>query len=285
MEISRKWSFVILLAIYAVAAAIAYIIYVQNWAGDSVPWNLFLADVAATVFVWAWGLVFRNVSVYDPYWSVAPPLMLSAYAFGCGSLSVPSLLLLIAVWYWALRLTGNWAFTFRGLAYEDWRYTKYRVEKPAFIFQVINFFGLNMMPTVVVFLCILPGIGIIGYPDAQAGILTWVGFAVCVGAATIQLIADTQAHGFRREHKGEVCCTGLWAYGRHPNYFGEIMMWWGVWVIFVSVFGLKQGVCMLGGPVAMTAMFRFISVPLMEKRQLQNKPAYKEYRERTRMFI
>ncbi len=62
-------------------------------------------------------------------------------------------------------------------------------------------------------------------------------------------------------------------------------MWWGVWLIFVSIYGLKVETWLITGPIAMTAMFRFISVPLMEKRQLQNKPAYKDYREHTRMFI
>ncbi len=284
MQISRKNSFIILLAIYVVAAVIAYLVYLQHWAG-SPAWNLFIADAIATVFVWAWGLVFRNVSVYDPYWSVAPPLMLTAFAFETGNFSLPAILMLLAVWYWAIRLTGNWAYTFRGLDHEDWRYTKYRTTQSGPIFQIINFFGLNMMPTVVVFLCMMPGIELLGRADAQAGILTWLGFAISIGAASIQLIADTQAHRFRREHRGEVCRVGLWKHGRHPNYFGEIMMWWGIWLIFVSIYGLKVETWLITGPVAMTAMFRFISVPLMEKRQLQNKPAYKDYRENTRMFI
>lgn len=282
---SRTSSFLVLLLIYIAGAALGFYVCRLGWGGGSPEWNLFIADVAATVFVWLWGLIFKNVSVYDPYWSVAPPVMLTACAFAWNSFSLPVCLMLVAVWVWAIRLTGNWAFTFRGIAYEDWRYTKYRTGQPAFIFQVINFFGLNMMPTVVVFLCMLPGIGMTRCGVAEAGVLTWIGFAVSIGAASLQLVADTQAHRFRREHKGEVCNVGLWRYGRHPNYLGEILMWWGVWLMYVSVAGLDEKWWLVAGPVLMTCMFRFISVPLMEHRQLKNKPAYAEYVRTTPMFL
>ena len=61
--------------------------------------RLFVADFVATVFVWLWGVIFRNSSVYDPYWSVAPPLMLTGYAVYCGAFTLPVILMLIAVWF------------------------------------------------------------------------------------------------------------------------------------------------------------------------------------------
>ena len=69
----------------------------------------------------------------------------------------PVVLLLIAVWYWGIRLTGNWAYTFRGLAHEDWRYTRYRESQSPLLFQMTNLWGLNMVPTLVVFAAMLPG--------------------------------------------------------------------------------------------------------------------------------
>ena len=88
-------------------------------------------------------------------------------------------------------------------------------------FHIINFFGLNMMPTVLVFLAMLPGLEIVGGCYGTTW-LTWVGFFVCIGATLVELVADTQRHRFAREHKGEICNVGLWKQGRHPNYFGEI---------------------------------------------------------------
>lgn len=280
---SRTASFVILAFIYVAATFIGYFTYQLAVGSCNGFCALFIADVVATIFVWMFGLFYKNVSVYDPYWSALPPIMMTAWAIHCGSFCLPNLLLLIAVWVWGIRLTGNWAFTFRNLNTEDWRYTKYRTEQSPFIFHIINFFGLNMMPTIVVFLSMLPGLDMLTHPGSATW-LTWLGFAICITAATIQLIADTQRHRFAKEHKGEVCRVGLWKHGRHPNYFGEISMWWGVWLMYVSVRGFET-MWYLVGPVAMTCMFLFISIPLMEKRQLKNKPDYAEYKRETRILI
>ena len=242
---------------------------------------LFLADVVATVAVWGFGLFYKNVSVYDPYWSVAPPVMFTAWAIYKSTFTLPVILLLVAVWYWGIRLTVNWAFTFKGLSHEDWRYTRYRETQSPFLFQVTNFFGLNMMPTVLVFVAMLPGFGLFD-AVSSANLLTWLGFVICLMAATIQLVADTQIHHFREAHVGQYCDIGLWKHGRHPNYFGEITMWWGVWTMYASLYGLNW---LIIGPVAMTALFLFISIPMMERRQLQNKPGYAEYRKKTRRLI
>lgn len=296
---SRVSSFHILTCIYVAAFFIGFLTYrlAMPCIGDNY-WNLFLADVVATIFVWFYGLVYKNVSVYDPYWSVAPPIMLTAWAIHAGNFGVAGILLLLAVWYWGIRLTGNWAYTFRNLDTEDWRYTKYRTEQKPFIFHIINFFGLNMMPTIVVFLVMLPALDLLdgvalsndilstnSYTPVPCNLLTFIGFAICIAAVTIQLIADTQRHRFAKEHRGEVCNVGLWKHGRHPNYFGEVSMWWGVWIIFVSVNGFETNIWYLVGPVAMTCLFLFISIPLMENRQLKNKPGYAEYKKETRIFI
>lgn len=284
---SRTLSFIIILAVYVLAFFVGWGIYkaMANMECHYL-WKLFTADVVATIVVWFFGLIFKNVSVYDPYWSVVPPIMLTAWACASGPWGSATTLLLIAVWYWGIRLTGNWAFTFKNLNHEDWRYTKYRTEQKPFVFQIINLFGLNMMPTVIVFLVMIPGFFVIDAAE-PANILTIFGFILCIGAATLQLVADTQIHRFVRTNKGKVCNVGLWKYARHPNYFGEILMWWGVWIMYLST---SQGghsiqdLCAIGA-LLNTCMFRFISVPLMEKRQMRNKPEYEEYRRNTRMFF
>lgn len=274
-------SMAIMVVIYGIAIALGVLIF--DLASASMPemWALLLADVLATVFVWGMGLVYRNVSVYDPYWSVAPPVMYTAWAFYKGCFTLPVILLLIAIWYWGIRLTGNWAGTFKGLGHEDWRYTRYRESQSPLLFQVTNFFGLNMMPTLLVFACMLPGFGLFE-PGLTAGALTWLGFLLCLASATIQLVADTQSHRFRQAHPGEVCNAGLWRHGRHPNYFGEVQMWWGVWVMYASLHGVDW---LILAPVAMTCLFLFVSIPMMERRQLANKPGYAAYRKATRILI
>lgn len=277
----KSKSIFIIAVIYLLATIVGGIAFVNLEPAVGELWAVFVADVAATVIVWGFGLLYGNVSVYDPYWSVAPPVIFTAWVLHKGMFTLPVLLLLIAVWYWGIRLTCNWAYTFRGMNHEDWRYTTYRRTQPPVLFALTNFFGLNMMPTVLVFVAMLPGFELFGR-DVTANIGVWAGFVICITAATIQLVADTQIHRFREEHPGQYCNVGLWRKGRHPNYFGEILMWWGVWAMYAS-----QGVIdwRLAGPVAITALFLLVSIPLMERRQRQNKPGYEEYRKRTRMLI
>ena len=275
-----KWTSIALIAaIYLLAGVIGAFVFFSR---PSIL-ALFLADVVATIVVWAFGLLYENVSVYDPYWSVFPPIAFLLWAFYAGW-SLPVILLLIASWYWGWRLTRNWVITFKGIGHEDWRYTKYRSLHPA-LFHLINFFGLNMVPTLVVFAAMLPGLKLYEAEGSLSPVSVAVlilGFIVCLIAPTIQLIADKQSHDFRAAHPGEVCNVGLWQHGRHPNYFGEILFWWGIWIMYVPFGGIDWYVL---GPIAMTALFLGISIPLMEHRQLANKPAYAEYKKQTRMLI
>ena len=303
-----KWCSVALITAVYVLAGVAGVLFFQlsNFFQLSIPSDLalgqrtfnfqlyfvlFLADVLATLIVWAFGLLYENVSVYDPYWSVFPPVAFLLWAFHTGIWTLPVVLLLVASWYWGWRLTRNWVITFKGIAHEDWRYTQYRNRHPL-VFHLINLFGLNLMPTVVVFGAMLPGLmlfesvsesGLSGAGLSPISICALVfGFLVCIASATIQLIADKQIHDFRAANPGKYCNVGLWKHGRHPNYFGEIQFWWGIWIMYAAFNGID---CFIGGPIAMTALFVGISIPLMEKRQLANKPGYAEYRKQTRMLI
>jgi steroid 5-alpha reductase family enzyme len=182
--------------------------------------------------------------------------------------------------------------TFKGIGHEDWRYTKYRSQHPL-VFHTINLFGLNMMPTLIVFAAMLPGLKLFESPfdmntlfvnDGHlfTTILLCLAFLTCLVAPTIQLIADKQSHDFRAANPDKVCNVGLWKHGRHPNYFGEILFWWGIWMMYSAFNGFDWYIC---GAIAMTALFLGISIPLMEQRQLANKPGYAEYRKQTRMLI
>lgn len=291
-----KWNSVALIAaIYLLAGIVGLTVFyamshgsiLDNSADVKPLLSLFVADVVATIVVWAFGLLYENVSVYDPYWSVFPPVAFLLWAFYMGVWSLPVILLLIASWYWGWRLTRNWVITFKGIAHEDWRYTKYRSLHLA-LFYLINFFGLNMVPTLVVFAAMLPGLKLYENPlsfkftSAISFSLLFLGFIICLIAPTIQLIADKQSHDFRAANPGKVCNVGLWKHGRHPNYFGEILFWWGIWIMYVPFGGIDWFIL---GPIAMTALFLGISIPLMEHRQLANKPEYAEYRKQTRILI
>ncbi len=284
---SRKTSFCWMFLFYATALLLGLLCFRTLTPAVPAIWAVLIADVAATVYVWLIGVFCKNVSVYDPYWSVLPPVVFLLWACRQGSFGVPVILLLVAVWYWGIRLTANWAYTFKGLGHEDWRYTRFRESETPFVFQLINFFGLNLFPTLIVFACMLPGFHLIDAAAAGAKVnaLTVLGCILCLSSATIQLVADTQIHRFRQAHPGQCCDAGLWRKGRHPNYFGEMQMWWGIWLMDASLGGFQAHPWYLLAPIAMSAMFLCISIPMMERRQLRNKSGYSEYRARTRLLI
>ena len=101
-------------------------------------------------------------------------------------------------------------------------------------------------------------------------------------AAIIQLIADLQMQSFRKSGTGGFIRKGLWKHARHPNYAGEILMWWGIGLAsVVSLGGKWQLLC---GALINTLMFLFVSIPMADKRQ-SRKPGFEEYKKETRMLI
>ena len=279
MKINRIWSFIILAAVYAASGVVGVLSYL--YLPESWPFwaRLLAADVIATAVTFVFSCIFKNASVYDPYWSVQPPVILASFAFG-KELSAVRVLLLVAVFFWAIRLTANWAYTFMGMEHQDWRYTQIK-EKTGKLYPIVNFLGIHLVPTLVVYGCILPAVFTFVYdPPFNAG--SAVFFTVSVLAACLQLVADAQMHKYRKNRTGRFIRTGLWKYSRHPNYLGEILMWWGVGLAVVCV--MPDRWYLLAGALANTLMFLFISIPLADGRQ-SRKDGFAEYKVETRMLL
>lgn len=107
---------------YVLAATIGIFVYHQTLTLGFV-WAILLGDIAATIVIYVIGLFLQNASLYDPYWSVQPMFILTLVAMQQTTLHFGTLLLLIVVFLWGLRLTGNWIYTFENLTWQDWRYT------------------------------------------------------------------------------------------------------------------------------------------------------------------
>lgn len=274
---SRAASFAVVAVVYILAAVLGILVY----RALELPWwlALLIADAVATVLTFAFSLVFGNASVYDPYWSVQPPVILAAYAVS-RELTVLGVMLLAAVFVWAIRLTANWAYTFGNLTHQDWRYTML-CEKTGKLYPIINFVGIHMVPTLVVWGCVLPAAyAIINGTEASALSFVFITFSFL--AAFIQGCADIQMHKYRKRRTSPFIRDGLWHHSRHPNYLGEIMMWWG---IGLSVFAASPDAWyLLGGAAANTALFLFVSIPLAEGKQ-SRKEGYAEYKRETRALI
>lgn len=297
---STLFSFVLVIAVYLLAFFTGVVVF-GLFGGNRPILAMFFADVAATVVVWLSGIVFRNSSLYDPYWSGAPLVVIIAwYLQKGGSLSIPQVLLFLVVLFWGIRLTLNWATAWKGMSHQDWRYTMYREKMPKLWFFV-NLFGIHMMPTVLVFLAMIPAYYTILYAD-RLTLLFCIGFALSLAAALLQHIADRQMRTFKSREASENECIdeGVWRYSRHPNYLGEIGFWWGIWLMhngsilpmgsFVSKGSIPSSIYSpaaytAAGAVLITLLFVFISIPMMEAHILASRPTYAHYKRSVSMLI
>ena len=280
---SRKTGFVIIVFIY-VAALIPGILVFNYFDNYNFLLRILLADIVGTILVWLSGVILKNSSVYDPYWSVAPMAIMFLYAVYTGQrFSTGTYIVLFAVFAWGIRLTLNWAYTFENLKSQDWRYDFYKSSFPS-LWQFINFTGINMMPTLIVFGVMMPGILVI-HNRFEANFLTYFFLIICLMAVGMQTVSDIQMHNFKKNRLTDIsiCRNGLWRYCRHPNYAGEILMWWGIYGMLLS-FDFSYYVTGIGA-LLNTLMFVFISVPLMEKKLIKNKPGYEDYKYSTGMFF
>ena len=275
---SKAKSIIVITVIYVLAAALGVAVFMSL---RYLTWiSLLIADVAATVFVFVFSLIFKNASVYDPYWSVQPIVIVAGIALKTNIAAPATILILISVVYWGIRLTGNWAYVFGGLNHQDWRYTKLQKDTGKF-YPLINFLGIHLMPTLIVYLTTLPAVYVTEYQlRANAG--SYIGAVVCIGAATLQLVSDMQMQKYRKSGQHGLIRTGLWKHARHPNYLGEILMWWGVAIQAISV--MPDRWWFAAGALANTILFLTVSIPMADKRQSE-KPGYAEYKAHTRSLL
>jgi steroid 5-alpha reductase family enzyme len=280
----KNAALVICLGIYLLAL-LAAVLSGRLLRGGHPLFVAFIADLVATVVVFAFSMIFDNSSIYDPYWSVAPPLI-ALYWLTAGGLPerVPlrSLLSLALVALWASRLTFNWTRRWSGMRHEDWRYREFR-QRYKSLYWPVSFFGIHLFPTLIVFLGCLslyPVMAIRSDSLRPFGLLDILAAAVTLSAIVLEATADRQLHNYKRStpKSGQILSEGLWARCRHPNYLGEVTFWWGVYL-----FGLAASPShwwFILGPAAMTALFVGVSVPWMDRHLLARKSGYAEHMER-----
>jgi steroid 5-alpha reductase family enzyme len=285
MEIlkNRKLALIFVLFIYLIAF-VAGLLTFQKLYGSGILYATLAADITATLVVWIFGVITKNSSLYDPYWSIAPMIIIPGWIFLKGSpVTAVDILFALSVLFWGTRLTYNWASGWSGMQQQDWRYTMFK-ERTRHLWFIVNLFGINLMPTILVFLAMIPAYyGIV--EKGQAGVISILGFILCITAAFIQHYADKQMKLFRKGTNSEGQCIyeGLWKYSRHPNYFGEVSFWFGIWLIQLgAVSALWKTII---GPIMMALLFIFISIPMMEKHVLVSRPGYAQYKENVSMLL
>ncbi len=280
---TRARSFISCTAVYIIAAAAACLFAARL----DLPTPIFkaaAADIAATVLVFAGSLLFNNSSIYDPYWSAAPVPIAIFWAMNGSAdgnpASLRAILVMILLCVWAIRLTANWARRWLGLGHEDWRYSDFRrFGAPAY--WIVSFLGFHFFPTVLVFLGCLSLYPVLAAPLLHFRLLDLAAAAITVLAIWIEARSDRELREFlKTSHEPrEILQRGLWAWSRHPNYFGEVLFWWGLYLFALAANPAFWWAAV--GPLSITLLFMLVSVPMMERHMSAGHLGYAE-RQRSR---
>ncbi|NIW24994.1 MAG: DUF1295 domain-containing protein [Gammaproteobacteria bacterium] len=243
------------------------------WAGAA----LLLIAVA----FWVISIVKDDVSIVDSVWSIMFLVVASSY-LAAAEITGPRVLLITGlVAIWALRLSIYITWRNHGKP-EDYRYQQIRANnEPGFKYK--SFYIVFGLQAFLAWIIAVPlAVAISG--TAPLSLLDLAGVAVWLTGFLFESIGDWQLARFKRDpgNRGRVLDTGLWAYTRHPNYFGDFAVWWGFYLIALSAGGSWT----IFAPLLMTALLLKVSgVALLEKDIAERRPAYADYIHRTNAFF
>lgn len=259
------------LAVYAGKLTLDYLQF------DSFYKEILIADIIGTFVVFFFSFTFRNSSIYDPYWSVIPVLVVM-YLIAknpYGNLW-RQMILLTLMMTWSLRLTLNWIRSWPDLSHEDWRYKELKGKTGKF-YWISSLLGIHLFPTLIVFMGMLP-VFITASFSKPLGYYDMAGACICLAGITLEYLSDEQLRDFKQFNiiENASMMSGLWAISRHPNYLGELLFWLGLFVMTLAS-EIGQNLWTGTGFLLMFLLFWLISIPMMEKRLAENKKQYKEY--------
>jgi steroid 5-alpha reductase family enzyme len=272
---SRLISLLIVLVIYFIALALVWYSF-SMLPVENIFLKVLSADVIATILVFIFSFIFKNSSIYDPYWSVVPPVIaIFLIRANPSGYALRQFLVLGVILFWSIRLTINWARSWEGLKQEDWRYISISGKTGKFYWPV-SFLGIHLMPTLLVFLGCLPLFYIVPDPSPLSP-FELIAALISISAILLEWISDEQLRAFRIKNPGSALMqSGLWARMRHPNYLGEIMFWCGIFMFVpLDIFGRSYWTGI--GFISILFLFNFISVPLMDQRNFTRRQGYAKY--------
>jgi len=242
-----------------------------------------IAVAALMLALWLASIPLRDVSIVDPAWGPAFVVVaLVAALTGAGCVGRRWLLLgLTAIW--GLRLGAYLLARKRRDPGEDRRYAAMRERRGSsfIVWSLVAIFGLQGLLVLVVSLPLQVAAG-------RGGSLTVAiapGLVVYAIGLAFEAIGDEQLRRFKADpaNRGQVMDRGLWRYTRHPNYFGDFCVWWGLWLVALTA---GQTWWTFVGPAVMsTLLIRVSGKALLERDMAQRRPGYADYVARTSGFI
>jgi steroid 5-alpha reductase family enzyme len=237
--------------------------------------------LALLLLTWLLSLRLRDVSIVDVAWGLGfVGVAWVAFATGDGD-GGRRTLLAVLVTVWGLRLAGYIGARKLRHAGEDARYGAWRT-RWGDRFWIVSLFNVFLLQAVLVWVVSLPVQGA-SAQDGGLGVLDWLGVALWAVGLFFEGVGDAQMARFKADasHRATVMDRGLWRYTRHPNYFGDFCVWWGIGLIALS----SGAWWSLVGPAVVTLLLTRVSGKDHLERSMSSRPGYAEYVARTSGFV
>ena len=237
---------------------------------------------AVMIITWVVSLVLRDASVVDPVWPLAFIAVAITALIAGGGDEGRRILIACVVAIWGARLSIHLLLRNAGKG-EDFRYAAMRAKR-GHRFWLTSLVTVFLLQGLLVWVVSLP-VQLSAIPDRPLGWLAIIGAIVWVLGLAFEAIGDAQLTRFKANpaSRGQVLNTGLWRYTRHPNYFGDFLVWWGIFLIAAESGAGAWGVA---GPLLMTLLLVKVSgAGLLEKDIAVRRPGYADYVRRTSGFI
>ena len=248
----------------------------------SVTLSAVIAVVMVAVSFWLVSLRLRDASIADIAWGLLFVLV-GWVSWVAGEGSDPMLLAALLVSVWGLRLALHIGSRNVGHG-EDRRYGAMRARRPQ-RFWIWSLFGVFLLQGLLALVVSLPLQALGASTEEAIGLLSWFGALVFAIGFAFEAVGDAQLNRFKRDPDSgdRVMDRGLWRYTRHPNYFGDAVVWWGLWLVAV---GSGAAWWTVIGPALMTfLLLRVSGVAMLEADISERRPEYAEYVRRTNAFI
>jgi steroid 5-alpha reductase family enzyme len=243
-----------------------------------------LAAMGFMSFVWLLSLPTRNASLADIFWGLGF-VLIAWLSFGLtGGYLGRKLLLALLTTSWGLRLALHIAWRNWGHG-EDRRYQAWRAKRGESFWWVSLFTVFLTQAILLWVISLVVQLGQLSPVPSRLTILDVLGTLVWGVGFVVETVADWQLVRFKADpnNKGRVMNRGLWAYSRHPNYFGETLIWWGFFLITLTT---PYGYWAIVSPLTITFLLLKVSgVTLLEKDITERRPEYREYIKNTSPFI
>lgn len=228
-------------------------------------------------------LLIKRNDIADSAWGIGFVIIALTCLQVTSNINLKAIIVYSAVVIWGLRLSAH--IFLRNISKpEDFRYHKWRLEWGRW-FYLRSFIQVYLLQGVFMLVISMPILFVSLQNDPNNfGLLNWIGLAVLGIGYFFEIVADWQLRQFKRnpKNKGKLLRSGLWAYSRHPNYFGESCVWWGIW--FLSVSSIDDIVSLIS-PITITYLLLFVSgIPMLEEK-MNKHPDFQGYSQKTNKFF